>query len=361
MPKKYYWFKMRADFFDSREIKRLQKLPGGDTFIVLYINLLSRSVKTEGCLHFDHVEATFEEELALILDSDAEAVRFLLRFLYQYNLLNIDGDNYYFLEAVSHIGTESDAAERMRRSRRKKKESLPSISYDDLNRLPLPERNNVTTQCNDVTVDNSSSQACNNVTQRNNVTQDNNNVTDARNDVTKCNNVHDCYIEKDIEIDKELSISNKVNINVSKPVDRFGLLVSNGFDAFIQCYPRNQANREAVYQAFCQLINQGIAISDLIAAAKSYADSTSKDNFDIRYIKMPANFLNENIWLKYKPKFQIDCPICHGQGIINYSPSDTYPNGHVDFCSCEKRYKHLESADTLSDIIARLQNDSLSQ
>lgn len=127
MPKKYYWFKMRADFFDSREIKRLQKLPGGDTFIVLYINLLSRSVKTEGCLHFDHVEATFEEELALIIDSDAEAVRFLLRFLYQYNLLNIDGDNYYFLEAVSHIGTESDAAERMRRSRRKKKKAcLPS-------------------------------------------------------------------------------------------------------------------------------------------------------------------------------------------------------------------------------------------
>ena len=97
MPKKYYWFKMRADFFDSREIKRLQKIPGGDTYIVLYINLLSRSVKTEGCLHFDHVEATFAEELALILDSDANAVNFLLKFLHQYNLLTIDGDNYYFI------------------------------------------------------------------------------------------------------------------------------------------------------------------------------------------------------------------------------------------------------------------------
>lgn len=72
-------------------------------------------------MHFDHVEATFAEELALILDSDANAVNFLLKFLHQYNLLTIDGDNYYFIEAISHIGTESDAAERMRRSRKKKK------------------------------------------------------------------------------------------------------------------------------------------------------------------------------------------------------------------------------------------------
>ena len=132
MPKKYYWFKMRADFFDSREIKRLQKIPGGDTYIVLYINLLSRSVKTEGCLHFDHVEETFAEELALILDSNAEAVNFLLKFLCQYNLLTIDGDNYYFIEAISHIGTESESAERTRQYRARKKLKQISASSENL-------------------------------------------------------------------------------------------------------------------------------------------------------------------------------------------------------------------------------------
>lgn len=361
MPKKYYWFKMRADFFDSREIKRLQKIPGGDTYIVLYINLLSRSVKTEGCLHFDHVEATFAEELALILDSDADAVNFLLKFLHQYNLLTIDGDNYYFIEAISHIGTESDAAERMRRSRRKKKENLLPITNDDLAKLPLPERNNVTTPCNDVTVDKSMSQPCNIVTPSNFVAQANNIVTDERNDVTKCNNVRNCYTEIEKEIEIEPSSSTKVNINVSKPVDNFGLPVAQGFDAFMQCYPRCQAKRDVVYKAFCDLVSQGVAISDLIAAAKNYADAMHKGDVDMRYIKMPANFLSQQEWLKFKPKFQIDCPTCRGRGVINYPPSDAYPNGHVDFCTCEKRYKAFDANNTLTDIIAQLQDNNAPQ
>ena len=355
MPKKYYWFKMRADFFDSREIKRLQKIPGGDTYIVLYINLLSRSVKTEGCLHFDHVEDTFAEELALILDSNAEAVNFLLKFLCQYNLLTIDGDNYYFIEAISHIGTESDAAERMRRSRQKKKEMQLTSSQNELTRLSsATERNNVTTDCNVVTVDNSASQQCNNVTQRNDVTQTSNIVTQSSNKVTICNNVRDCYTEIEKEIEIEPSSSTKVNIDVSNPVDNFGLPVTAGFDAFLKCYPRSQANSEAVYQPFCQLISQGVAVSDLIAAAKGYADAVRNDNADPRYIKMPANFLSQQIWLKYKPKFQLDCPTCHGNGVVDYPPSDEYPNGHVEFCRCQNRYKSFEPSTVMDSIIAKL-------
>ena len=361
MPKKYYWFKMRADFFDSREIKRLQKIPGGDTYIVLYINLLSRSVKTEGCLHFDHVEATFAEELALILDSNADAVNFLLKFLYQYNLLNIDGDNYYFLEAVSHIGTESDAAKRMRRSRQKKREGQLLLSNNDSTKLTLAERNNVTPSRNDVTVDNLASLPCNNVTTRNNVTQNSNSVTQKHNNVTNCNNVRDCYTEIEKEIEIEPSSSTKVNIDVSKPLDNFGLPVMNGFNAFLQCYPRNQSNQEAVYQVFCQLISQGIAISDIIAAAKNYADAVRKNDVDMRYIKMPANFLRDQVWLKYTPKFQLDCPTCHGNGIVDYPPSDAYPNGHVEFCHCEKRYKSLDSSNALTEILAKLHDEAPSQ
>lgn len=362
MPKKYYWFKMRADFFDSREIKRLQKIPGGDTYIVLYINLLSRSVKTEGCLHFDHVEDTFADELALILDSNAETVNFLLKFLMRYDLLTVDGDNYYFLEAVSHIGKESESTSRVRRYREKQKKlMLTPISNTDKKSVSvtpaLPNRYNVT-------VDNSMLQNGYNVTPSQNVTQNRcnvtgerydvtdvtsnrYNVTDERYDVQKCNT----EIEKEIEI--EPSSSTKVNIDISKPVDNFGLPIATGFDAFLKCYPRSQAKSEAVYQPFCQLVNQGVAISDLIAAAKAYADAVRNDTADPRYIKMPANFLSQQIWLKYKPQFQLDCPTCHGKGYIDCPPSDEYPNGHVEFCSCKTRYKAFES-DELQTILAKI-------
>lgn len=361
MPKKYYWFKMRADFFDSREIKRLQKIPGGDTYIVLYINLLSRSVKTEGCLHFDHVEATFAEELALILDSNADAVNFLLKFLYQYNLLTIDGDNYYFIEAVSHIGTESESAERTRQYRARKKLQQLSITSTGSESKLLSSPS----QCDKkVTVDKSPSQCDDNVTHQNErhdvtderhfVTETHNKVTDERHFEAKRHIVHTCDTEIEKEIDIEPSSSTKVNIDVSKPVDNFGLPVANGFNAFMQCYPRNQANQEAVYQVFCQLVSQGTAISDLIAAAKNYADAVRKNDVDMRYIKMPANFLRDQVWLKYTPKFQLDCPTCHGNGIVDYPPSDAYPNGHVEFCHCEKRYKSLDSSNALTEILAKL-------
>lgn len=197
--------------------------------------------------------------------------------------------------------------------------------------------------------------------QRHNVTEKRNKVTDERHFKIKRHIVQTCDTEIEKEIEIEPSSSTKVNINVSKPVDNFGLPVAQGFDAFMQCYPRCQAKRDVVYKAFCDLVSQGVAISDLIAAAKNYADAMHKGDVDMRYIKMPANFLSQQEWLKFKPKFQIDCPTCRGNGVINYPPSDAYPNGHVDFCTCEKRYKAFTANNTLTDIIAQLQDNNAPQ
>lgn len=179
-------------------------------------------------------------------------------------------------------------------------------------------------------------------------------MTEERHNVTKRHIVQTCDTEIEKEIEKEPSSSTKVSIDVSNPVDNFGLPVAAGFDAFLKCYPRSQANSEAVYQPFCQLISQGVAVSDLIAAAKGYADAVRNDNADPRYIKMPANFLSQQIWLKYKPKFQLDCPTCHGNGVVDYPPSDEYPNGHVEFCRCQNRYKSFEPSNVMDSILAKL-------
>lgn len=364
--KKYYWFKMKSDFFESPVLKRLKRIPGGDTYIVLYINMLSHSVKTEGCLHFEYTEDTFSEELAIILDSDAETVNFLLKLLLKYNVLTVDGDNYYLLDAIGNIGSESESANRVRNYRERQKRLLLNQATESTNHLstvtsPLHE-------CNNVTVDKSVLQNGYNVTPDNNVTnggyivtEQRDNVTAERDNVTKRYIVQKCNTEIEKEIEIEPSSSTEVNINVSKPVDNFGLPVAQGFDAFMQCYPRCQAKRDVVYKAFCDLVSQGVAISDLIAAAKNYADAMHKGDVDMRYIKMPANFLSQQEWLKFNPKFQIDCPTCRGNGVINYPPSDAYPNGHVDFCTCEKRYKAFTANNTLTDIIAQLQDNNAQQ
>ena len=62
--KKYYWLKLQNDFFSHKEIKKLRKIAGGDTYTVIYLKMLLVSLKNDGCLFYDGVEETFAEELA---------------------------------------------------------------------------------------------------------------------------------------------------------------------------------------------------------------------------------------------------------------------------------------------------------
>ena len=69
MPRRLYWLKMRDDFFGRLEIKRLRKMPGGDTLVLIYERLLLLSLKTDGILTFHGYEHDLAEELALDLDA----------------------------------------------------------------------------------------------------------------------------------------------------------------------------------------------------------------------------------------------------------------------------------------------------
>ena len=71
MAKKYYWLKLKADFFTSRAMKKIRKIAGGDTYTIIYLKLQLLSLKDEGLLYYEGVEPTFYEEMALALDEDA--------------------------------------------------------------------------------------------------------------------------------------------------------------------------------------------------------------------------------------------------------------------------------------------------
>lgn len=75
MKKKYYWLKLKSDFFTSRAMKKLRKIAGGDTYTVIYLKLQLLSLKDEGLLYYEGVEPTFYEEMALALDEDTENIK----------------------------------------------------------------------------------------------------------------------------------------------------------------------------------------------------------------------------------------------------------------------------------------------
>ena len=66
--KRYYWIKLKEEFFTDKRIERLRRRSGGDTYTIIYLKLLLLSLKDEGKLYYDGVESDFIKELALTID-----------------------------------------------------------------------------------------------------------------------------------------------------------------------------------------------------------------------------------------------------------------------------------------------------
>ena len=170
-PKKYFWLKLKEDFFTSKEIKKLRKVSGGDTFVIIYLKMQLLSIKQEGYLKFDGIEDSFAEEIALTLDENEENVKMTLAFLFNYNLIEkISEEEYYMTRVSETIGKESESADRVRKHREKAKLIENNVSK--------------TLQCN---ID----------------------VTQSNIDVTKCNTEIEKELYIDIEKDIELKKSNE--------------------------------------------------------------------------------------------------------------------------------------------------------
>ena len=119
--KKYFWLKLKADFFTSRAMKKLRKIAGGDTYTIIYLKMQLLSLKDEGILYYEGVEPTFYEEMALALDEDVENVQATILFLENAGLMQKKSDTEYILTEVPYlIGSEGDSAVRMRRHRERK-------------------------------------------------------------------------------------------------------------------------------------------------------------------------------------------------------------------------------------------------
>lgn len=130
MGKKYFWLKLKEDFFDRKEIKHLRKIAGGDTYTIIYLKLLLKSLKTEGFIYFESVCEDFIGEIALDIDEDPENVNITVNYLKMKNLLEVnDHDDVLLKELNGMVGSETDSAERVRRlrDRRNTNDNLPKV------------------------------------------------------------------------------------------------------------------------------------------------------------------------------------------------------------------------------------------
>ena len=123
--RRYYWLKLKEDFFVDIRMKRLRKLSGGDTYTIIYLKLLLLSLRDEGKLYFERVDENFVKELALVIDETEDDIQVTLRYLQGVGLLEIISEDEYFLtELPTLIGSETDWAVKKRKYREQRKELM---------------------------------------------------------------------------------------------------------------------------------------------------------------------------------------------------------------------------------------------
>ena len=118
-----YWLKLKEGFFDSKYIKALRATENGDRMTIVYLAMQLKALKTNGILNYSEIMPSVEEEIALDINENVETVRAALSQLERLGLIEVWDDKSIFMACkreLTDFGSETAAAARMRRSRKKK-------------------------------------------------------------------------------------------------------------------------------------------------------------------------------------------------------------------------------------------------
>lgn len=176
--KKYYWLKLKENFFEEKQIKYLRSLPDGDKIVIAYLKMQLKSLKTEGFIKYDSILPSNIDELAMVLDENTNIIKLMIGALQKVNAVEIlDDGSFYMIAMQDLIGKEGESAERVRRFRERQEQKL--------------------LQCNS--------------------------------DVTKCNTEIEKDIEKEKEKEKEIEIEKNIKKEKKKKETEFDSVINENF------------------------------------------------------------------------------------------------------------------------------------
>ena len=129
--KKYFWLKLKDDFFDEKYIKALRRLPQGDSLVIVYLKMQLKSLKTEGIIKYEQILPDAISELSMLLDEDEQVVRLAIGALIKFGIVERwENETFYMVAMQQLIGSETAGAARVRKHRALKnnadKKELPS-------------------------------------------------------------------------------------------------------------------------------------------------------------------------------------------------------------------------------------------
>lgn len=118
--KKYYYLKLKDNFFDSEQMIILQNMQDGYLYSDILMKLYLRSLKTEGKLMFNNIIPYTPSVLAQVVRHQVGTVEKALKIFQQLNLIEVlDNGAIYMMDIQNFIGKSSSEGDRKREYRNK--------------------------------------------------------------------------------------------------------------------------------------------------------------------------------------------------------------------------------------------------
>ena len=129
--KRYYWLKLKENFFEEDTIEWLEEQPNGKEYCLFYLKLCLKSLKTEGLLvrNVGNMMIPYDpESLAKITNSKADTVKVAMDLFKKIGLIQIlDSGEIYLNQLNELVGTETEYA-RQKRLQRSKEDNVQTLS-----------------------------------------------------------------------------------------------------------------------------------------------------------------------------------------------------------------------------------------
>lgn len=118
--KKYYWLKLKRDFFKRHDIRIIEGMPNGKDYLLFYLKMLLESIDHEGALRFSETIPYNEQMLSVITNTNVDIVKSAMQIFIELNMIEILDDSTIYMSEVQKLtGSETEYAKKKREYRQK--------------------------------------------------------------------------------------------------------------------------------------------------------------------------------------------------------------------------------------------------
>lgn len=117
-PKKYYWLKLKDNFFEREEIQLIESLPNGKEYVLILLKFMMKAINSDGRLVVKDVIPYNPQMLATVTHSNVDTVRSAIDIFIKFGLMStLDDGTLYMNEVNALLGSETEFAAKKREYR----------------------------------------------------------------------------------------------------------------------------------------------------------------------------------------------------------------------------------------------------